>query len=302
MEKKENEIALTNVDQVFTKENMGKEWSVSIPECNSVFSLPSTFKKKETYMVANYGDSRFKTCDKTFYVNYKGKLCAAKYNEHGLPVSFKPINPESYRYGILPVIKLSDDAFAKLLPKGCDKSLVKIGEYPQDAPEMHREMYIEHEREELEPTGKNYTTEYYDSEKKKFTIEKNPEYLYIGSVKIVKSQNPGWYEVQPITWIVDEKKKMLISRVPLVASMGYLYPNDTNANYEDSSVKEYIDNHMVKEMFSDLLYNKEKEEESNKQDENHNDANISNNFKEKLISKFQETAASKENDKQVKTK
>lgn len=177
---------------------------------------------------------------------------------------------------ILPIIKLSDEAFEEIIgniPRGVDE--IELGYYPGTAVSIYnfkffseyvfknRIAYIKNKKF----TGKTYTfgdlntyvspssittkcKEYLiDGEKYIFIEDKN------GNARILSS-----YKVEPIKWKIDRERKTLIAMHPVLGGIPY---NKDKSNkpcpYKDSYLYYFLNEIFLKEAILDYVNIKDKE-------------------------------------------
>ncbi|MEE3342707.1 MAG: hypothetical protein VZS44_01295 [Bacilli bacterium] len=147
---------------------------------------------------------------------------------------------------LLPVIK-SKNLVKKLLPNASRQGYyyeVEFGEYPQEEVEVYLMNHLDFlfKNNELKKTGRIYQLD--SSLKEKcYEYEYNGEkYVYVqqkGSVKI-------WYKVKGITWLIDEKNDLLISKDVLLMTM----IKNEKSIFIDSGIYTFLNNKMFINSFS----------------------------------------------------
>ena len=156
---------------------------------------------------------------------------------------------------------------------------VNYGEYPQSIVSESKscELEILYELDELETTGKIYTTDSarnsdsnakfmgrdfieYEFEGDKyirFVTEKsycNGNFLSDG--RIIHPNNVYWVKVEPITWIVDLNKNMAITKDIIVAGIQYNNYNKINTKFEDSDMYIFLNVILVKDILPNYTISK----------------------------------------------
>ena len=196
------------------------------------------------------------------------------YSHHYL--TFENRREFSLKSVILPIIKLSDEAFEDIvgnIPRGVDE--IELGYYPRTALSIYN-LYFFFENvlknriiniKNKKFTGKTYTfgdlntyvspssittkcKEYLiDGEKYIFIEDKN------GNARILSS-----YKVEPIKWKIDRKRKTLIAMHPVLGGIPY---NKDKSNkpcpYKDSYLYYFLNEIFLKEAILDYVNIKDKE-------------------------------------------
>ena len=156
---------------------------------------------------------------------------------------------------------------------------VFYGEYPQTiAPEnISRELEKQYNNGTLETTGKFYTTDsvIYQDYDTSFRARTHTEYVYNGSKYIrfvgdsncdgevlsdgrtIKTGQAYWVRVEPITWLVDERANIALSKKLIFSGVQFNNRRDHNGDFENTDIYKFMNTYMVKEMFRDnnLLLN-----------------------------------------------
>lgn len=196
------------------------------------------------------------------------------YSHHYL--TFENRREFSSKSVILPIIKLSDEAFEEIIgniPRGVDE--IELGYYPGTPVTIYNfKFFFENisknkiiNIKDKEFTGKTYTLgdlntyvspssittkckEYLiDGEKYIFIEDKN------GNVRILSS-----YKVEPIKWKIDRERKTLIAMHPVLGGIPY---NKDKSNkpcpYKDSYLYYFLNEIFLKEAILDYVNIKDKE-------------------------------------------
>ncbi len=174
--------------------------------------------------------------------------------------------------------------------RGADGILrVKIGQYPQTlATELERKSLDKQFTDgTLKKTGHEYTfdSHSYDEYSKAFDPRTVIEYEWRGE-KFVRVEcldsAPGvlsnkeqaqtgktyWVKVEPITWLVDEDEKIILSERVLFAGIQFDSSDSYNGNFKKTFAHKYLNNYFAKEVRWDSLVNqsgKQKSDNSAKQ-------------------------------------
>ena len=195
--------------------------------------------------------------------------------------------PSDSTVGIRPILKLPKISTFKR--RGYKKTIeTKFGEYPQYAPFYIIQNIIERDYQDgkLKKTGNTYTFnsnesniknsdfkpityEEYEYQREKYIRVKanfhQEEEVKLSNGSTYKNGDFVWLKVSPITWLVDEKECMLISKKILVSGVRFLDENvKYDGDFDKTDIKKYLDNCMSKEMFQGKLgYNNKQESEKN---------------------------------------
>ena len=139
--------------------------------------------------------------------------------------------------------------------------IVEYGEYPQHYSDTFIEQtYLEdlYNKNAVEKTGKKYTVRVEDKSKEgKFIYRRLDEYEYKGHKyvryepisfdQVIVKEEPYWFLVEPIKWLVDEKTGIAVSKNILFSGVCLndgLYYGD----FENSYLKKFLDNYFSKEI------------------------------------------------------
>ena len=147
---------------------------------------------------------------------------------------------------------------------------VQFGEYPQTIVDANysRELDKAYNIGSLVSTGKNYTTDSIIREKKHigFTARTHTEYEYKGSKYIrfvgdsicageilsdgryICNGKIYWIRVEPITWLVDEKANIALSKKLLFSGIQFQNQRDYNGDFENTDIKQFMDNNFSKDI------------------------------------------------------
>ena len=147
---------------------------------------------------------------------------------------------------------------------------LEFGEYPQTIVDKNysRELEKACTNGTIKKTGKYYTTDsvFYNDEDIKFKSRTHAEYEYNGSKyilfvgdkncadyklsdgRIIKKDNPYWVKVEPITWLIDEKEDIAVTKKLLFAGVQFKWNEVYNGNFYDTDIKSFIDKYFSKEI------------------------------------------------------
>ena len=151
-----------------------------------------------------------------FYVNYLGDL-GTSYNGDNCWIKIRPV----MKYNSLDEIDKN--------PKRNDDGVLEVeyGEYPQDqvSDVLKKKLEKNYGDKLLKETGKKYTVafEYVDDNGEIVPPMQFIEYEFDRKkfIRFIYRGVPVWFEVSPIKWYVDEKKKILISEKLLIGHIDY---------------------------------------------------------------------------------
>ena len=150
---------------------------------------------------------------------------------------------------------------------------VEYGEYPQNAADSRMQNILEVKYNRgMNKTGRSYTfdsvryddyntgfkpvtyEEYEYQGKKYIRVKANSYYEYDTKFKLsngveYKNGDYVWVEVLPVKWLIDVRKKLLISKKCLVSGirfldMGTIYKGD----FDSTEMKEYLDRYMFRDL------------------------------------------------------
>ena len=214
------------------------------------------------------------------------------------PVEINTVSCNSRYVSIRPVIKSKEiyHELKERTRYICDGTYeVEYGEYPQWA--VHEEMQEKLEEElakgTLNKTGKIYTFDStrWDNRDTGFQGVTYDEYEYLGKkyIRIKANQshwtdayreygvqfdkteifvlsngieyNDGdyvWVEVSPVKWLLDKKKKTLVSNICLVSGIQFNSKDkEYNSHFEESDMYAYMQNYLAKELVPSVVVKEE---------------------------------------------
>lgn len=131
------------------------------------------------------------------------------------------------------------------------------GEFPQSIVNAPYGLILENKylNGELEVTGKSFDIYPYDEEHifEEYFIDGHkfircfPKKTMILDDSLVHMpSSPCWVEVEPIKWLVDNSTNTMITNDILISGIPFNIEN--NNNYDNSLVKDYLENHFVKQI------------------------------------------------------
>ena len=168
--------------------------------------------------------------------------------------------------GIRPVLKYSDLKESITDKKLSDKEVLEVhfGEYPQTVcdDKIRFELEKAYRDGSLMKSGKKYTvnskidgsfspqflTEYHYKDKKyvRFIADRNVIRTRLSNKKYIEYKSPYWIEVEPITWMIDEEKDMLVCKKSLIT--GIPFDSKYYGEFEDTFIFNYLNNYFIKEI------------------------------------------------------
>ena len=153
---------------------------------------------------------------------------------------------------------------------------IEYGEYPQTIVDesYSRELERAYNNRSLGTTGKNYTTDsvrYQDTDTS-FRARTHTEYEYNGSKYIrfvgdlncegevlsdgrtIETGQAYWVRVEPITWLVDERANIALSKKLIFSGLQFKNRRDYKGDFDRTDIKQFMDNYFSKEIVSDRVY------------------------------------------------
>ena len=153
---------------------------------------------------------------------------------------------------------------------------VEYGEYPQTIVDegYSRELERLYNSSNLRATGKNYTTDSvrYQDVVTPFRARTHTEYEYNGRKYIrfvgdsncnvevlsdgrkIESGKPYWVAVEPITWLVDERANIALSKKLIFAGVQFKNRRDYKGDFDKTNIKQFMDRYFSKEIVTDKGY------------------------------------------------
>ena len=185
--------------------------------------------------------------------------------------------------GIRPVFSASQSFINSLHGVENDYGILEVqyGEYPQTvvssdtAEQLNEELSIGN----LKPTGKKYT---YDSisihnNEDEFEPATHTEYEFDGQKYVhvryrydsatlsdgndCEEKDDIWLKVEPITWLVCEKKKLLISKKVLLGGIRYANIREYKDRFSATEMYDYLNNYFANELIPSVFTNEDVVEE-----------------------------------------
>ena len=205
----------------------------------------------------------------------------AKSGPHDLP--FYNSADDARDGGIRPVIPMSSirDILDNAVRNEHGILEVEYGEYPQYAVEASLGEILEKEFTEgrLKRTGKTYTTDSVGVRtSKRFSPLKYEEFEYKGKKyvrvranyaagtltngTIFAPYNYRWIEVSPITWYVDEKAKLLISKMILASGIRFCDHKQYRGDFKATDMYMFLNKYFAKDIVPSAIYELSPEEQT----------------------------------------
>ena len=196
---------------------------------------------------------------------------------------------------IRPVLYLPDDLFEQVTKnkRKINDNIyeVEFGEYPQYAPSNRIQKILNKKYKTFGAfrlCGKFYTqidsinigeweSALIDVETGKKYVKFKANFFDSSEYSILsnnRSYNDGdevWIEISPVVWLIDEKKKALISKRSLISGIRMDNPEHMSTNFEDTEMNKFLNTRMLRDLFqnTDLTVYKEivKEEQEEPKEE-----------------------------------
>ena len=153
---------------------------------------------------------------------------------------------------------------------------VEYGEYPQTIVDegYSGELERAYNSGNIRTTGKSYTTDSveYDEYDDSFRPRSHVEYEYNGRKYIhfegdynccgevlsdgrtIVSGDSYWVAVEPITWLVDERANIALSKKLIFAGVQFKNRRDYKGDFDRTDIKQFMDQYFSKEIVSNRLY------------------------------------------------
>ena len=156
---------------------------------------------------------------------------------------------------------------------------ILYGEYPQTIVDEDYSYELEraYNNGSLKTTGKNYTTDLVSwrdlyARSFNFKARTHTEYEYNGGKYIrfvgdsrcggdvlsdgrtIKSGNAYWVRVEPITWLVDERANIALSKKIIFSGVQFNNRRDYKGDFDRTDIKQFMDNYFSKEIVTNRVY------------------------------------------------
>ena len=135
---------------------------------------------------------------------------------------------------------------------------IQFGEYPQSI-ETDEDIIVELEtvarRKKLfNLTNKSYSLignklypEYVYNDNKYIAIESKTDGEVLSNGTLTQRGKTYWVKVEPVTWLVDQNAKVLVSKYGLLSGISYFGTKDSS-KFEDSNINEFITTKMLQDI------------------------------------------------------
>ncbi len=199
------------------------------------------------------------------------------------------ISPDSRDACIVPVINLNeaekekDFEIINTVPIGNGiVKLAKVGSYPQSLADIETSAKLTRalKRNKLTETGKTYTInglpmlskgndtrpqtyitlKEYEFEGNKYVqvvaslsqlISETRESVHLDvPCRYVKNKKPYWVKVEPLIWMVDEEKEILISNKAILSGIRFNHTTEYNGDFSQTEMKAFCDTYLSNEITS----------------------------------------------------
>ena len=153
---------------------------------------------------------------------------------------------------------------------------IEYGEYPQTIVNENysRELDRAYNNGSLNTTGKNYTTdsvsclntdtsfrartyaeyEYNGSKYIRFVCNSNYDGEVLSDGREIYVGNTYWVRVEPITWLVDERANIALSKKLIFSGMQFKHQMDYKDDFDKTDIKQFMDNYFSKEIVPSRVY------------------------------------------------
>lgn len=153
---------------------------------------------------------------------------------------------------------------------------IEYGEYPQTIVNENysHELDRAYNNGSLNTTGKNYTTDsvIHLNTDTSFKARTYAEYEYNGSKYIriggnsncdgkvlsdgreIYAGNTYWVRVEPITWLVDERANIALSKKLIFSGVQFKNQRDYKGDFDKTDIKQFMDNYFSKDIVPSRVY------------------------------------------------
>ena len=220
-------------------------------------------------------DTSIKGRTGAWYLSYDSVDSVDAVEPNGIALSIAPNFPDC---GIRPILSHFNinDISSNVVSGKSGLLEVTYGEYPQYAVDVDLENILDaaFSNGRLLKTGKAYTTNSFDDSSDQFNPTYHEEYAYNGKRYVrVKNQNKKvklsnniiiehndyvWVEVSPITWYVDKKAKMLVSKILLASGIRFGDSGQYKGNFKTTEMYMFLNEYFAKDIVPSKLQTKEK--------------------------------------------
>ncbi len=138
---------------------------------------------------------------------------------------------------------------------------VEYGYYPQDYLDDDEQMIVDsyYKKNKLKLTGNKYTDPSDNTiQYSEYELDGHRYIRYPNNIQ----DNVVWMGVQPIKWLVDEKNKVMVTEKILFAGIPFEKSGIYIGDFDNTTIKKFIDNVFAKEIFQEVTLTKIKPKEN----------------------------------------
>ena len=138
---------------------------------------------------------------------------------------------------------------------------VEYGYYPQDYLDDDEQMILDsyYKKNKLKLTGNKYTDP--SNNIIQYSEYELDGHRYIRYTNYIQNKIV-WLKVQPIKWLVDEKNKVMVTEKLLFAGVPFEKSGVYKGDFENTTIKKFIDNVFAKEILQEVTLTKIKPKEN----------------------------------------
>ena len=186
----------------------------------------------------------------------------------------------SHSGGIRPILPFSAILTdCSLVDNRFDIKEVLFGEYPQYVADLQtaKTLELNYKVDCLNETGKTYTVdciknpnfnedynfktlkeyEYKGNKYIRFVADLNCEYDTLSDGRHICVYSPYWIKVEPISWLVDEKNNIALSKRLLISGIPFRSILNDKTDYENSDIYTFLNEYMIKDIIPSKINNKQ---------------------------------------------
>ena len=136
---------------------------------------------------------------------------------------------------------------------------IEYGYYPQSGPSQNIQVRLEsdYQNNKLKSTGNKYTSP--KNNKIQYSEYELDGHRYI---RYYDEFCTSWIEVQPIKWLVDEKNQVMLTEDIVFAGVQFEESGEYKDDFENTTIKRFIDNVFAKEILQGVTLTKTKPKEN----------------------------------------
>ena len=202
--------------------------------------------------------------------SYVGNDSVRIVNFYGSDGAKYPVNSQC---GARPVFSYSSmpKAFSKKIDTFDGIDVIEYGEYPQTIVDENFSSNLEmlFHKGHLFSTGKKYTIcdfgeyiEYEYNGKKyiRFIVDEKSAEKTLSDGRIINYQDVCWVRVEPISWLVDKKDDIAISRRIIFSGVGFDNCIARTDDFNKTKIKQFMDNYFSKEIMTNGMSLQDKDD------------------------------------------